>query len=323
MIVPESAGGLELGMTELMAVLQEQGSSLAAVPLWEHQLAAATLAHHGSLALQPLVDGAVAGTNFLTISLASSLAPQGATLSGSAEGNGLRLNGHVAAVLFGAQATHALLAAEVQGMARLVLVDLAESGIRRTPGVSQHHIEAADLAFDDVAVGLDALLAGPAMNWLEPRAIACLAALQLGVSVQQLSRAVQYVSERKQFNRPIASFQLVAGQMADGHIAIESLRTSLWQLVYRLDNGMGALPQGWATRLLACEAGHKVGHMAQHVHGGMGVDITFPIHRFLFWSRVLGVVLGGAERNLAKLGDWLADHDSLGWKYDLTEDKAV
>jgi alkylation response protein AidB-like acyl-CoA dehydrogenase len=63
--------------------------------------------------------------------------------------------------------------------------------------------------------------------------------------------------------------------------------------------------------------------MAQHVHGGIGVDVTYPIHRFLFWSRALGLALGGSEYQLAKLGDWLANHDSLGWKYDLAEDQAV
>jgi alkylation response protein AidB-like acyl-CoA dehydrogenase len=142
----------------------------------------------------------------------------------------------------------------------------------------------------------------------------------MGVTQQQLRRTVDYVSERKQFDRVIGSFQLVAGQMADGHIALEALRTSVWQLVYRLDAGLGAAPQAWATRALANDTGHRVGHMAQHVHGGIGVDISYPIHRFLYWSRALNAVLGGTEHQLARLGDWLADNDNLGWKYDFAED---
>jgi hypothetical protein len=50
------------------------------------------------------------------------------------------------------------------------------------------------------------------------------------------------------------------------------------------------------------------------------VDITYPIHRFLFWTRALGMALGGTDHHLAKLGDWLADNDALGWKYDAAED---
>ena len=85
--------------------------------------------------------------------------------------------------------------------------------------------------------------------------------------------------------------------MADGYIATEALRSLLWQLVYRLDAGRDATPQAHATRALANDLGHRAGHMAQHVHGGIGVDLTYPMHRFLYWSRANGAALGGsAER---------------------------
>jgi alkylation response protein AidB-like acyl-CoA dehydrogenase len=229
----------------------------------------------------------------------------------------------VPAVPLGAEADYALLAAEHDGTPCVVLVDTANPAVMRVAGVSQHHQSIADLHFEGMRVGACACFSTDALRWLEPRAIACLAALQIGVSVRQLERTVEYISERRQFDRVIGSFQLVAGQMADGYIAVEALRSSLCQLVYRLDAGQGARPQAWATRFLACETSHRVGHMAQHVHGGTGVDITFPIHRFLYWSRVLGLALGGAEHNLAKLGDWLANHDTLGWKYDHAEDQTV
>ena len=187
-------------------------------------------------------------------------------------------------------------------------------------GRSQHHLAVADLQFDGVRVGDDRLLADEAVAWLEPRLIAATGALQLGVSVGQLRRTVEYVSQRKQFGRVIGTFQLVAGQLADAQIAVEALRSALAQLVYRLDAGLGALPQALAVKVLAERAAHLVGHKAQHVHGGMGVDITYPIHRYLYWSRWLAATLGGAAPTLERLGDWLADHDQLGWKYDLPED---
>lgn len=322
MIVPEVEDGLGLGMAELINVLEEQGQALALVPLWEHQLAAAALADFGTPGLRrDVLAEAVAGTALLTVALASIASPQGLALRAEANDSGWVLNGHATAVPFGGSATHALMVADVEGVARIFLADLSIAGVRRVTGISQRHEQIADVFFDNALIGTDVLLAESALRWLECRAIACLAALQIGVSAQQLTRTVQYVSERKQFGRPIGTFQLVAGQMADGHISLEALRTSLWQLIYRLDTGAGALPQAYATRYLACEAGHRIGHMAQHVHGGIGVDTSFPIHRFLFWSRALGVALGGTECNLAKLGDWLADHDLLGWKYDLAEDK--
>jgi hypothetical protein len=90
------------------------------------------------------------------------------------------------------------------------------------------------------------------------------------------------------------------------------LRSALAQLVYRLDAGLGAMPQALAVKVLAARAAHLVGHKAQHVHGGMGVDITYPIHRYLYWSRALAASLGGAAPALERLGDWLADRRPPG-----------
>ena len=238
--------------------------------------------------------------------------------------DGWLLRGTAPAVPLADQASYVLLAVSAlengASEPRLVLVPLNQAGVQKTSGRTQHHLAVADLHFDAVPVRIESVLPASANEWIEPRAIACLAALQMGVTQQQLRRTVDYISERRQFDRVIGSFQLVAGQMADGHIALEALRTSVWQLVYRLDAGLGAAPQAWATRALANDTGHRAGHMAQHVHGGMGVDISYPIHRFLYWSRALNVVLGGTEHQLARLGDWLACNDKLGWKYDFAED---
>jgi alkylation response protein AidB-like acyl-CoA dehydrogenase len=319
-MVPEAQGGLGLGMTELMAVLEQQGRALALVPLWEPQLTVAALAKFAPAALPKVLDDALSGEAPVALSLQSLSQSRGPSLQLVRAGGGWALSGQASAVPPGAQARKALLAAEAQGQMRLVLVDLTQPGVRRTEGMDQHHQAVADLAFDAVAVAGDCVLPVGATGWVEQRAIACLAALQLGVTQEQLRRTVEYVSERQQFGRAIGTFQLVAGQMADGHIAVEALRTSLWQLVYRLDAHLGAAPQAWATRTLANDTGHRAGHMAQHVHGGIGVDVTYPIHRFLFWSRALGVALGGTEHHLARLGDWLANNDTLGWKYDAAED---
>jgi alkylation response protein AidB-like acyl-CoA dehydrogenase len=320
--LPETAGGLGLGMTELMTVLEQQGRALALVPLWEHQLGQAVIAEFASADVcERLLPASLAGDALLTVSLAGLQSPEGLPRV-HADSSGLRVQGCVNAVPLGAQATHALVAAECAGGHGLLLVELRQSSVACTEGVAQHGIAVADLQFDGNA-GAHVWLGERALRWLESRAIACLAALQLGVSARQLERTVEYVSERHQFERPIGSFQLVAGEMADCQIALEAMRGLLWQLSYQLDAGHGALPQAWSTRVLACHAGHRIGHTAQHVHGGMGVDVTFPIHRFLLWSRAIGLALGGAEFNLARLGDWLADNDTLGWKYDLAEDETV
>jgi alkylation response protein AidB-like acyl-CoA dehydrogenase len=317
-IVPEEAGGLGLGMTDLLPVLQAQGRALALVPLWEHALATAVLARFGGAAHEALAAQAAAGENLLMLSLADANASRGLGLRLQREAQGWRLQGLVGAVPLAGQATRVLLPAQTDEDVRWVVVDPCH--MTQTPGRTQHHLAVADLASDGLALQAHDVLPPEALAWAEPRAIAALAALQLGVTERQLERTVEYVSQRKQFGRPIGSFQLVAGQLADGWIALEALRSSLWQVVYRLDAGLGVQAQALALRVLACDCGHRTGHTAQHVHGGIGVDLTYPIHRHLYWSRALNAALGGGEAHLERLGDWLADNDRLGWKYDLPED---
>lgn len=321
--LPEEAGGSALGMTELMLVLEAQGRALGQVPLWRHQLAAATLARFGGDACAEVVKAAAESRMLVTLSLDGRASAHGLALTATEAGGGWRLDGTVAALPLGSDCCRGLVVANFPDGQRLVLVDLRADGITKTAGVATHGEAIADLRFDKFALASDGVLSAAALEWLEPCAIAALAALQLGVSSEQIRRTVAYVSERQQFERTIGSFQAVQMSMADAHIAVEALRSALWQLCYRLDAGLPATSEALATKYLACEAGHIVGHKAQHVHGGIGVDLTYPIHRYLYWSRALGITLGGAAANLARLGDWLANNDTLGWKYDLEEHQTL
>ncbi|MCQ4349041.1 acyl-CoA/acyl-ACP dehydrogenase [Pseudomonas stutzeri] len=321
--IPEEFGGSGLGMTELMLVLEAQGRALGQVPLWRHQLAAATLARFAPDAAAESVQAAAESQRLLTLALDGLANARGITLQASEVAGGWQLDGTVSAVPLGADVCQALLLANVAGSPRLLLVDLAAAGIDKTAGVFTQGEAVADLRFSSVVVPAAALLPVAALDWLESRAIAALAALQLGVSAEQIRRTVEYVSERRQFDRAIGSFQAVQMSMADAHIAVEALRSALWQLVWRLDAGLPATAEALATKYLACEAGHLVGHKAQHVHGGIGVDLTYPIHRYLYWSRALGITLGGSAATLERLGDWLANNDKLGWKYDLEENQGI
>lgn len=321
--IPEEYGGSGLGMTELMLVLQAQGKALAQVPLWRHQLAAATLACFDASDNSGWVAKAASGEAMLSLSLDGLNSSLGTELLAHPTAEGWSISGRVAALSLGDQARAALVLVQAEDVPRLLVLDLSAPEVQRISAVLTHGEAVADLHIEGLTVDAAALLPAEAVAWLELRSVAALAALQLGVSEEQIRRTVLYVSERKQFERSIGSFQAVQMSMADNHIAAEALRTALWQLVYRIDAGLQAPCEALATAWLACEAGHRIGHVAQHVHGGIGVDLTYPIHRFLYWSRGLGLALGGSAANLERLGDWLNDNDKLGWKYDLEEHQAL
>ena len=312
-LIPESAGGLGLGMTELLAVLIQQGRALAQVPLWQTQVAASALAVlTGNAAAEQAVQAAMEG-ELISVSLESVTSSHGAQLR--VEGG--KVYGKLHSVALGGQSRYLLAAAKASSGNQLVLVDLAAAGVQKAEGMREDYCAVADIAlFDAPAI---ATLDEAAVRWVSEYAIASTAALQQGVTQAQLERTVAYVSERKQFDRPIGLFQLVAGQMADGYILMQAQRSSLFQLVWRLGADLPSAPQAHALRAQSNELGLKVGRVAQHVHGGMGVDVTYPMHRFLFWCRALAAEVGSGEHHLEALGQWLADNDNLGWKYDLPE----
>ena len=312
-LVPEAAGGLGLGMSEMLAVLEQQGRALAQVPLWQQQVAAAAIARFAE-GQDAVVQSAMEG-ELLALSLQAAVATRGPAL----ELQGERLKGQLQAVPLGEQARVALVAAAAGDEIKLVLVSLQADGVSRVAGMREDYCAVADISFRNTPVL--AVLGGRALDWVNEMAIACLASLQQGVTQEQLRRTVEYVSERKQFDRPIGTFQLVQGQMADGYILMQVQRSALSQLVWRLDAGLPCTPQAHAVRAQSNELGLKVGRVAQHVHGGMGVDVTYHIHRFMFWCRALAAEAGSAEQHLQALGQWLADNDTLGWKYDLPEDR--
>ncbi|WP_372763098.1 acyl-CoA dehydrogenase family protein [Pseudoalteromonas sp.] len=322
-IIPEASGGIDLGMTELSLVLQAQGGALGQVPLWRHQLVATALAKFGASELQAITQTAAAGENLLTLAFNLVNTHSEARLHAEKNDAGYTLNGLLQSVAVAGLADFVLLPITFEEQTRWALIDTTTEGLTLTKGQMTQGEEVADLQLNNVVISDAALLDNAANNWLVPRILASLASLQLGVSEAQIKKTVEYVSERIQFGRAIGTFQAVQMTMADTKIALEALRSSVWQLCYRLDNDLGCEHEAFASAWQACEAGHSIGHKAQHVHGGFGVDISYVIYRYLYWSRAISLNLGGSPALLAKLGDALTENNKLGWKYDLEENNAI
>src|SRR5207249_2215921 len=144
---------------------------------------------------------------------------------------------------------------------------------------------------------------GPAaVEWLRDRALTAIAAIQVGVAAEAMRMAAAYTSERKQFGRPLATFQGVALRAADAYIDVQAMQATLWQAAWRLNAGLDASREVAVAKWWAAEGGHRVVHAAQHLHGGMGADIDYPIHRYFLWGKQLEVMLGGGSQQLARLG---------------------
>src|SRR5204862_3130584 len=106
------------------------------------------------------------------------------------------------------------------------------------------------------------------------------------------------------------TFQGVAHKAADAYIDIEAMRVTLWQAAWLLSEGRDATNEVLVAKWWAAEGGQHVVHLVQHLHGGMGADVDYPVHRYFLWGKQLEDTLGGASATLARLGDVIAESPS-------------
>lgn len=145
------------------------------------------------------------------------------------------------------------------------------------------------------------------MDWLCTHADLGRTAYQLGVLERALELTSEYAREREQFDRPIGSFQAVSSRLADGYIDIKGLRLTLTQAAWRLSEDLPADIDVASAAFWAAEAGHRVAHTTVHVHGGVGIDMDHPVHRYFLAAKQTEFALGGATGQLLRIGRELAD----------------
>src|SRR5205085_11628416 len=133
-----------------------------------------------------------------------------------------------------------------------------------------------------------------------------LAATQFGVAEEALRLAAEYTSGRLQFGKPLSTFQGVSLRAADAFIDVSAMDVTLWQAAWRLDEGLDASQEITIAKWWAAEGGERVVHATQHLHGGMGADVDYPVHRYFLWGKQIADTLSGASSQLARLGAELA-----------------
>jgi len=315
--VPETHGGAGYGLTELCLLLEAQGNVVAPVPLWATLvLGALPLAAFGSEELKDRwLPGVVAGDVMLTAALngvalgVSGVPPITATAH---SGGGWVLNGTELAVPQAHLAQRIVVPARTSaGGVILVLVDPGAPGVSLERTVTTNREVHPHLHLHDVAVPAGDVLAGEdtapaALVDLVNAATTGLCALVVGVCEAALEQTAAYLNQRVQFGRPLSSFQGTMLRAADAAIDIEAIRVTLWNAAWLIDTGREATDAVAVAKWQASERGQRTVHATQHLHGGMGADITYPIHRYFLWGKQLELQLGGPSLQLSRIGAALA-----------------
>ncbi len=298
--VPERLGGDGVGLPEVATVLTEVGRHGAVSP------ALATL----GLGVVPLVDlasdeqqdrflaGIIKGAKggLLTAALnepGTALPDRPATTFT----NG-RLSGTKVGVGHAGQADWMIVTAD----SAVVVVSPKADGVQLVQTPTSNGSDEYTVTFADVAVGDSDVLAGATAHRVNQLALAMTGAYADGLVAGALRLTADYVANRKQFGKPLSTFQTVAAQLSEVYIASRTIDLAAKSVVWRLSEGRDADDDLDVLGYWVTSQAPPVMQICHHLHGGMGMDITYPMHRYYSTIKDLTRLLGGPSHRLDLVG---------------------
>jgi len=313
--IPDAYGGMGMGFGELCVLLEELGrATLPTAAFASLALGALPLAQLGSDAQRAhWLPRVAAGQALLTAALddAGGADPFAPATRARQEGSDWVLSGAKRFVPHARAADAILIPASSERGVAVFLVETAREGVALSARFTSSGEPFFDLTLSGVRVAEAARLpvdGAQLVRWLHPRALTALAALQLGVCDRALAITAGYTRERVQFGVPIGMFQAVQHREADAFIDLEAMRWVMWRAAYRLAEGLPAEREARVAKFWAADGGSRIVNAALHLHGGIGSDVDYPVHRHFLWSKGLELALGGASAQLAVLGADIAQH---------------
>ncbi|GAC1315261.1 MAG: acyl-CoA dehydrogenase family protein [Acidimicrobiales bacterium] len=313
--LPTEHGGAGLSFLATILVLEQAGRHAAPVPLLPTLvLGALPIARFGTTDQQArILPGVADGSVVVTAALLEpGIDPRMPAARAAQNGTGWLISGSKTCVMAGPLADYLLVpAATGQGTMGLFVVDARADGVTIKPLKTTSGSPEARVAFELVSVESGDVIGtrtggAEIVDWITLHATAALCAQMAGVAKQAVTLTAEYAKTREQFDRPIATFQAVAQRLADAYIDAEGIALTSRQAAWRLAEGMDAAEHVAIAKFWAADAGQRVVHAAQHVHGGMGVDRDYPLHRYFLLAKQLELTLGGSTAQLLKLGRMLA-----------------
>jgi alkylation response protein AidB-like acyl-CoA dehydrogenase len=272
--IPEEYGGQELGVVELVIVMEELGYALAPAPFFSNAAAGLAILHGGSEEqkqrwLPGIASGEERGTVALVTNGEAPLVPDADSAA-------------VIVLIDGDSAT----------LVQAGDAEIEERGtIDSTRRFSSVRADGGEPLGGDFAAGID-------------RAEAALAAELVGIGQRVMEMAVEYAKDRKQFDRPIGSYQAVSHRCAEMLLHVESARSAAYYAGWASDfEPDSAALAASVAKSYAADAGWKVTASALQVHGGIGFTWEHDLHFFLKRASTDGHLLGSARKHRERVAE--------------------
>ena len=304
--IPEQAGGAGFGFMELALLARHVGRTVAPLPLVPMIFGSAwALGAFGDDGVRDgLLGPLLRGERFVALAIEEPANRNLLSPTVVVDDSGA-ISGTKTGVVFAEGASHAVVSASGTDGASLFVVDLEQEPVRlgaqrNTDGTPQSMVHFDGATATELGGGLNGV------SQLVDRVRLGLVFETLGVCDQALALTSEYTRTRKQFRMPIGMFQAVKQRIADAYIERGALEVTALRAASLMDAGEDAGRAIAVASIWATDSGHGVTTAAQHLHGGMGFDRDYAIHRYFLRAKRLEFTLGSAPEHLAELGDRLA-----------------
>jgi alkylation response protein AidB-like acyl-CoA dehydrogenase len=295
--VPERLGGDGVGLSEVATVLTEVGRHGAITP------ALVTL----GLSVVPLLD--LASEQQQDRFLAG--AATGGVLSAALNEPGTalpdrpattfvhgRLSGTKIGVAYAERAQWLLVTTD----SAVVVVSPKADGVQLVRTPTSNGSDEYTVTFADVAIADDDVLTGAEADRVNKLALSMIGAYADGLVAGALRLTADYVANRHQFGKPLSTFQTVAAQLAEVYIASRTINLAAKSAVWRLAEGRDADDDLDVLGFWVASQAPPAMQICHHLHGGMGMDITYPMPRYYSTIKDLTRLLGGPSHRLELVG---------------------
>lgn len=311
-VLPEADGGFGGGALDLMPVMEACGEALVVEPLLDGIVAGRLVASAGTAAQRAaLLPGLVDGTAALAFAYLEpgrryAQAPEATTARASADG--WVLDGAKSVVVGAASAARLIVSARTDAGASLFAVDPRAAGVSLNPSRTVDGLRVADVAFQGVQLGQDALLgdAGAAQPHID-EALDFACALQCADAIGAMRHAheatLEYTKTRKQFGTPIASFQVLQHRMVEMLISFEQARSMAILAAARVDGAHDADQRRRAVsgaKVKIADAARLISQESVQLHGGMGMTEELKVSHTFRRLTMAGQRFGDADHHLER-----------------------
>ena len=292
--VPERLGGDGVGLPELTTALTEIGRHGTISPALATLGGTAVLLDLASDSQQDRYLAGVAKGAVLTAALNEAGAPLPDRPS-TTFANG-RLNGTKVAVSYAEQADWLIVTAD----SAVVVVSPKAAGVTVTKTPTSNHSDEYSVTFADAEV--DGVLDGAEPRRVNQLALAAIGAFASGLVAGALRLTADYVANREQFGKPLSTFQTVAAQLAEVYIASRTLTLVATSVAWRLAEGRDADEDIDILAYWLASQAPPVMQLCHHLHGGIGMDIAYPMDRYYSTIKDLTRLVGGPSHRLDLVG---------------------